>query len=477
MTMGSITSASGYLPRLRMSRKAMTRELAWANLPLSSAGWRATADWDEDALTMAVEAARGVAGTPPTALRFASISAYFTDRAQAGIVLDSLALPRTVRTSDHANSRRAGSTALLDALLHGDDELIVAADKRPTLSGSAAQLLFGDGAAAVRTGSGPGARLVGYHSVSHDFIDRYTSRERPTPYLYEERFVRDIAVREMILPAVRAACESAGIDPGDIALVACAEPVRGCWREVAKALAIQVENQGDRLNEQAGDLGVAQPFFALGMALAVARQGDHVLMVGFGSGVDALIFRIEAPVCGRESFERALASGLEMDSVTRFLKLTDTLDLDWGMRAETTQKAQATVLERLGRDMIGFIGGRDSQGNVQFPKSAYPVNPALEHPEVLQDVRLADLEAKIVSVAADRLNFTPDPPFDFGLVQFDNGARVLMEMVNRPAAGFSVGDRVAMRLRIKSLNPALGFRNYFWKAAPVSHRAGEHDNG
>ena len=77
-------------------------------------------------------------------------------------------------------------------------------------------------------------------------------------------------------------------------------------------------------------------------------------------------------------------------------------------------------------------------------------------------------EAQIVSITADRLNFTPDPPFDFGLVQFDNGARVLMEMVDRPEQGFAVGDRVRMRLRIKSQNRELGTRTYFWKAAPLA---------
>jgi len=95
------------------------------------------------------------------------------------------------------------------------------------------------------------------------------------------------------------------------------------------------------------------------------------------------------------------------------------------------------------------------------------VNPALGAPEVLEDVRLAELEARVLSITADRLNFTPDPPFDFGLVQFDNGARVQMEMTDRPAAGFAVGDRVRMRLRVKSLNPRLGFRTWFWKAAPL----------
>ena len=143
------------------------------------------------------------------------------------------------------------------------------------------------------------------------------------------------------------------------------------------------------------------------------------------------------------------------------------IDIDWGMRAEFMQKAQATVLERVGRDTIGFIGGRDSQGNVQFPKGAIPVNPAISGSEQLEDVRLADDQARIISVTADRLNFTPDPPFDFGLVQFENGARVLMEMADRPADGFTVGQLVRMRLRIKSMNRGLGFRTYFWKAAPV----------
>jgi uncharacterized OB-fold protein len=117
--------------------------------------------------------------------------------------------------------------------------------------------------------------------------------------------------------------------------------------------------------------------------------------------------------------------------------------------------------------MIGFIGGRDSKGNVQFPKSRIPVRPDATGPEPLEDVRLADDGAKIVSVTADRLNFTPDPPFWFGLVQFDNGARVMMEFTDANAGGFSVGDRVRMRLRIKSHDTRRGFRTYFWKSAPA----------
>lgn len=467
-----IAAIGGYLPLLRLDRKVAAKELAWSGLAMPRAGFRTVADWDEDPLTMAVEAARDLARSPPDALRFASTSAYFTDRSQAAVMVDALALAPATRSGDLAGSRRAGTTALLDALLGGRAELVAAAEKREAQVGSAAHFGQGDGAAAVRTGDNAAARLLGHACLTRDLVDRYTSREHPAPYVYEERFVRDIAVSELLVPTIRAACAEAGIDPARIAHAACAEPVSNCWKGVAKLLGIAASNHCETLTAQAGDLGAAHPLFGLGLAMAAARPGDLVLLVGFGSGVDAMIFEVTAPVPGAAAMAALLNEGERIRDFTRFLSLTGAVDIDWGMRAEFEQKAQATVLDRVGRETIGFIGGRDSTGNVQFPKSAYPVNPALDGPEKLADVRLADELATVVSVTADRLNFSPDPPFDFGLVQFDangpgGGARVLMEMVNRPAAGFTVGDRVRMRLRIKSQNARLGFRTYFWKAAPT----------
>lgn len=467
---GNVVAVGGYLPLLRMERKLLAKELAWSGLGMPRGGFRAVAGWDEDALTMAVEAARSLASSvaAPAALRFASTSAYFTDRAQSGIALDALALPRTVRATDLANSRRAGTSALLDALLAGTDELVVAAEKRPTQAGSAAQAAYGDGAAAARTGSAGGAKLIGHAALTHDIVDRYTSRDHPTPYAYEERFVRDITVKEILVPAVRAALDAAGVTADRITQVACAEPVGGCWKSVAGKLKIAAPNHCEAVTEKAGDLGAAHALFGFALALAAAAPGELVLLVGFGGGADALVFEVTGPVAGAADVAALLDEGQALTSITRFLSLVGEVSLDWGMRSEFEQKAQATALERVGHDMIGFIGGRDSTGNVQFPKSAYPVNPALTEPETMTDVRLAELQAKVVSITADRLNFSPDPPFDFGLVQFDNGARVLMEMVDRPAKGFAVGDAVRMRLRVKSQHARLGFRTYFWKAAPIA---------
>jgi uncharacterized OB-fold protein len=240
------------------------------------------------------------------------------------------------------------------------------------------------------------------------------------------------------------------------------------WKDIAKRTGMSAANHAAILFESAGNLGAAHALFALALALDAAQPGDHVLVTGFGSGCDALVFRVDAPVPGAAHASAMLASGEVTADYVRFLSLSGAIDLDFGVRSEIEQKAQATVLERHGRDTIGFIGGRDSAGNVQFPKTPVPVRPGAAGRETLEDVRLADLPATLKSVTADRLNFTPDPPFWFGLVQFDNGARILMELTDAGAEGFVVGDALQMRLRIKSFDKRRGMRTYFWKAAPVA---------
>jgi hydroxymethylglutaryl-CoA synthase len=201
--------------------------------------------------------------------------------------------------------------------------------------------------------------------------------------------------------------------------------------------------------------------------LEEAAVGEHILVAGFGSGCDVIILEVTSGRLETISAANALTHGAPLDSYTRFLSLAGSLNLDWGPRSELDQKTSASVLARHGRDMHGFVGGRDGRGNVQFPKTIVPVSPEASGPEELQDVRLAELPARVVSVTADRLNFTPDPPFYFGLVQFENGARVSMEFRDVEGPTPKVGDPLQMRFRVKSIDRKRGFRTYFWKAAPL----------
>jgi 3-hydroxy-3-methylglutaryl CoA synthase len=468
--MRGVAQVGVYAPLLRLDCVAASRALEFSGLSGRRDGYRAVAGWDEDAITLAVEAARGGL-VIPDALIFASTSAPFFERLQATLLVNALGLPRESRSRDVSGSRRCAVSALLDALLSSGPTLVAAGERRPGRPGSASHLFHGDGAAAAWVADDAPARLLGWASLSHDLIDIYASREHPEPYAAEERFAKESASAEILAPTIRRALDAAGLSGADIQHAAVHEPAAGLWRDISRATKISAPNHANEVTAKLGDLGAAHALFAFALAAARAKAGERILLAGFGSGCDALVFELTGPMPGAEHAEAALSEGVVLTDYVRFLSLNGALELDWGVRSEFEQKAQATVLDRYGRDVIGFVGGRDSAGNVQFPKSRIPVRPDANGPEPMDDVRLADETARIVSVTADRLNYTPDPPFWFGLAQFNNGARVMMEFTDADSRGFSVGDPVTMRLRIKSHDRRRGMRNYFWKAAPARRAA------
>jgi uncharacterized OB-fold protein len=63
--------------------------------------------------------------------------------------------------------------------------------------------------------------------------------------------------------------------------------------------------------------------------------------------------------------------------------------------------------------------------------------------------------------------YTPAPPLYVGLVQFDCGARLLMEMVDVGPKGLDVGTPLSMTFRIKEKDRMRGWDRYFWKATPT----------
>lgn len=468
MTRSGLLSVGGYLPLLRFERKIARNELRWSGLAVPGRGRRAVAGWDEDALTMAVEAAREAArGRDVDSVVFASTSAPYRDRSMAGLVIEALRLGAGAEALDVGNCRRAAVTALIRALRGDRRELIAAGEKRRAAPGSSQLLSWGDGGAAALVGPGEGvARLCGHATINADLLDIYTDADSGLPYAAEERFVRDKAAQEVLAPAVKAALRDAGVAPAEIALAVVPEAVEGVYAAIARLCGLKAPNVCADIAAQAGDLGAAAPLFGLALALDRAAAGAKILLVGFGNGADALV--LEATGAGDGRASEALRQGAALTSWSRFLSLTGGLSLDWGPRAEVNQKVSASTLLRHGRDMHGFVAGRDAAGNVQFPKTPIPVRPDARGPEPYEDVPLADAPAKIVSITADRLNFTPDPPFHFGLVQFDNGARVAMEHCDIEGAAPEVGDAVCMRFRIKAIDRQRRQRSYFWKAAPLA---------
>ena len=219
-----ILSFGAYLPRARMQRKAIAAANGWfaPGLKGQGKGERTIGNWDEDTITMAVEAARDCLGdTDRGTLKqvvLASTTHPFDDRQNATVVATALHLSSALRTSDAAGSLRAGTGALIAALEGRERSLVIASDMRRAKAGSNQEMQYGDGAAAMLVGEGtPIARLLGAHTESVDFVHQYRMGDKDTDYGWEERWIRDEGYLKIVPKAISALLERCGVEPGSIA--------------------------------------------------------------------------------------------------------------------------------------------------------------------------------------------------------------------------------------------------------------------
>ncbi|MFM1987887.1 MAG: hypothetical protein RJA99_844 [Pseudomonadota bacterium] len=471
-----ILSVGAYLPRARMQRKAVAAANGWfaPGLKGLGKGERTIGNWDEDTITMAVEAARDCLGDLDRSglkqLVLASTTHPFDDRQNATVVATALHLPSALRTADAAGSLRAGTGALIAALEGRDRTLVVAADMRRAKAGSTQEMQYGDGAAAVLVGEGtPIATLVGAHTESVDFVHQYRMHDRNSDYGWEERWIRDEGYLKLVPRAVGALLKRCGVEPGAVAHFVMPGTLSKVQAAVAKKCGLPETAVRDPLGATVGDTGAAHPLLMLAAALDDAKPGDKVLVAGFGEGCDVLLLEVgQGASAAKRGFRGALADRREESNYLRWLSFTGTIDLERGMRAEVDKATAMTVLYR-NRDMIeGLVGGRcRACGTVQFPRQRYCVNPACNALDSQDDYVFSERTGKVISYTADGLTYSPDPPTYFGMVQVDGGGRMLMDFTEVDPAAMDVGLPVKMVFRIKDADPNRGFVRYFWKAAPA----------
>lgn len=471
-----ITSFGAYVPSLRLERNAIAAAHAWSfpSLQGQAKGQRAVASWDEDTVTMSVEAARGVALDGVSALSFASTTPPFADLQNATLIASALGLPATLATADFAGSLRAGTSALLNALQSNaaGNTLVVAADARHAKPGSLQEMQYGAAAVAIGVGTGNViARLVATASRADAFIDHFRATGEKYDYFWEERWVRDEGYGKLVPAAVEAALAQAQLSPEAIRHFCLPTPLSGVAATIAKKVGIAAEAVVDSLAARCGDTGAAHGLLMLAAALERAKPSDKILAVSFGAGCDVMVFEATAAITAyrpRLSVAAALSGGRTEAHYTKLLSFHDELHLDWGMRAEGGEKIPLTQQYRARDQLAHFVAGEcPSCGAVQFPQLASCVNCGGFEP--LKPRPLADEIGRVTSHTADWLQYYPAPPLVFGLVQFDNGARVMMEIVDvDPAQPIDVGTPLRMVYRVKSRDNERHNHRYFWKATPMA---------
>ena len=475
-----ISAYSVYIPWRRLSRAVIAEAHRWyaPGLKALGAGERAISFWDEDAITMGVEAARGCYLEPgkadPASIYLASTSLPFVDRQNAGLIKEALCLDDHLETSDITGSQRAGTSAMLNALgrAYKGSHLCVASEKSRPKPMSEAELTSGDGAAAfLISDEDVIAEFVASETLSVDFVDHFQSADSQAPYQWETRWVRDEGYGKILPAALSALLEKASLSVDEISHFAFASPIRGLTKRVAKTLGISGDALDPSLESDLGYAGVAHPLLSLAKALESAKPGELILVASFGQGCDLLLFRATDKIneySSPSSVSAALAHKELTENYLQYLVLNGMLETDQGMRAEQDQKTPLTALYRDRRTVFGLVGGRCTRtGEIQFPKSDVSVSEDEWALGTQEDYRLADLPARIITYTEDRLAFTPAPPYAYGMIEFEGGGRMVAEFADYKEGALKVGAPLRMVFRIKSHDHMRGFARYFWKAVPT----------
>jgi 3-hydroxy-3-methylglutaryl CoA synthase/NAD(P)-dependent dehydrogenase (short-subunit alcohol dehydrogenase family)/putative sterol carrier protein len=481
--MAGIVSYGGYIPRLRLSRMSIFQHMGWfaPAIIVVAQGERSFCNWDEDSVTMAVEASRdclkGVEKTEVDASYLCSTTLPFADRSCAGIMKRALNLRNDTLTLDFTTSMKCATSALITALesVKGGDRrriLVAASDRREAKAGYFYEMWFGDGAASFLVGDKEViAQFIGSHSVSYDFIDHYRGADRKYDYMWEERWVRDEGYSKIIPDAIKGLFRRLSITMDDVDTLVFPCFFKTEHRNIARKLGATPEKVVDNLHEVCGETGAAHPLVMFAHALDQAKPGDRILLAGFGQGCDALYFKVTEDI-SRLPRRRGIKGSLENKKITenylKFLKFRDLIQTETGIRAEAPMQTAMTVLWRKREMLLGLVGGRcRACGTAQFPKMRMCVNPECRAVDTQDDYEFSDRQAFIKSFTGDLLSVSVDPPAVYGMIQFEGGGRLMADFTDCELGEVRVGQPVSLSFRKRYTDRERGFTGYFWKAVPV----------
>jgi len=482
-----IVGYGGYIPRLRLSRRAVVDANAWyaPNFAAKAKGTRAFGNWDEDSITLAVAAARDCLGTSEDrghirGVYLASGTLPFAERLNAGIVCEALTLRGDVEALDLGGSQRVALSAVSQAIAKvqsgGGDVLVLAADNRKTRAASSQELDFGDGGAAVLLGSDKVlAEYLGAATLSVDFIDHFRMSGEDIDYFWEERWVRDEGIGKLVPQVIAEALTKAGVEARQIDHFIFPSTFQKMDSQIAKTCGIRAEAVVDALADKVGETGVPHALLLLAHVLERAQPGQHILVTQFGSGAQAMVFRVTdairtfQPVKGVSQW---LARGVEERNYTKFLSFKEQVRLERGMRGEQDKKTALTTAYRHKSAILGLVAGKcEVTGSVHYPPSRLSYDQGAPLQDTQKPYKLADRSANVLSWSAEYLSFHMAPPHHYGQIDFEGGGRILMDFTDIDIGEVQSGTPMEMVFRIKDVDELRGFTRYFWKATPVRQLA------
>ncbi len=462
-----ITGCGYHVPFCRLARTHFGQ--AWNRQ--AGKGERAAIYFDEDALTLGLEAAQRcleyTGYTKVDALFFASTSAPFWQRSTASFLAAACDLPTACETSDFGGSLRSASAALragVDAL-HSrrlSTLLIAAGEVRDGQPGETEEEWFGDAGSAVTLGREKVlAEIIGLATHSSDFWDEWRRDADDFIKTQASRFSTERGYQNHLVTVGKALLEKHGVQAQQVAKVILPSPDGRAHHATVRQLGFA---EAQLLNPGFGEIGApgsAAPFLLLTAALEGARPGDFLLLLTYGDGADGVLLRVT-----EEIQKRPLPSSLSDHLSDK--RLYPSYQIFQKMRSYYKQHQEAAelsnvLLEKEERQNIRLHGTLCLRcGTRQYPISQ--VCGGCQNRDSLQEVRL-ERTGQIFTFTRDHLYVAPDSPTIMSVVDVEQGGRLYLQMTDVDPEDVQVGDAVVLTLRRRKEGPTM--HNYYWKCRPT----------
>lgn len=459
--MSGIVRYGSYVPFSRLQRSAIG----------SGRGERAAASYDENSVSMAVEASRDAlrGAEAPDTLLFATTSPPYVEKLNAATLHAALDLPAGVTALDTTDSTRAGLAAMLlasDLADAGKSVLVAAGDVvigapsggRESAGGDAAcSFLFGPDEQSL-------ARIIGRASITDEMLDVWRSPGMKFAKQWEERFGADVFV-PILGEVAKQALEDSGTKPDELSKVIFDGTNARSIRTVLAMTGAKPEQVADSLAATVGRAGAAHIGLMLANVLDQASAGDRILVVCGADGADALVLEVTDEI-DKNRPRHSVAGWIESKrndlGYTDYLKWRGILDFEPPRRPDPARPA-APPMRRAERWKFAFVGCRCTAcGAAQLPPQRVCV--MCQAVDKMEPLPFADAECNIATYTVDRLAYSLQPPVVVAVVDFKDGGRYTCQLTDVDPDDVNIGDELEMTFRL--FYSADGVHNYFWKARP-----------
>jgi hydroxymethylglutaryl-CoA synthase len=300
-----IAGYGAYVPRYRLPGSEIAR--VWTGGKGGPVKEKAVAGLDEDVVTMSIEAARNAlarAGVPAGRLRaiwVGSESHPYAVKPTSTIVAEAIGAVPHIQAADWEFACKAGTEAMVAAMAlvgskMADYALAIGMDTAQGKPGDALEYTAGSGGAAFVLGPAEDSLAVieGTYSYVSDTPDFWRRAEAKYPE-HGQRFTGDPAYFKHIIAAGETMLKISGAQPGDFQYAVFHQPNPKFPQRAASLLGFTQEQiTTGLLCPVIGNTYAGAAIIGLTAILDVAKPGDRIFMVSYGSGAgsDAMILQV-----------------------------------------------------------------------------------------------------------------------------------------------------------------------------------------